>query len=55
MAEYKIVVTTANGDEYTLSKAFSSRPKAAKELNDILMNGAYLEGSQIVDGRIEED
>ena len=30
MAEYKIVVTTANGNEYTLSDTFSSSPKAAE-------------------------
>lgn len=55
MAEYKIVVTTENGEEYTLSKRFTSRPKAAAELNDVMMHRAYLEGSQIIDGRIEED
>lgn len=55
MSEYKIVVETENGNTYTLNGSFDSRPEAAAELNDILMNAAYIEGSQIVDGRIVED
>ncbi len=52
---YKITVWTEDDNEYDLGKTFSTRDAAEEELDDIILNGAEIEGSPIEFGKVSEE